>query len=90
MLHKKEISTFCIGCDILLKPYHTHILKLMQQRLPILCVHCNHKYTPEIPEFVPSLFPHGAQIGGLRVFSRNQNNRGSSGVYVTTSTAHVV
>ena len=27
-----------------------------------------HRYTPEIQEPAPSLFRHGAQIGGLRVF----------------------
>ena len=33
-----------------------------------------HRYTRAIPEPVPFLFRHGAQIGGLRSFSRNQNN----------------
>ena len=46
-----------------------------------------HKYTPEIPEPAPSLSRHGAQIGGLRVFYRNQNNCGLLGAYVTASTA---
>ena len=43
--------------------------------------------TPEIPEPAPSLFRHGVQIGGLHVFSLNQNNCCSSGAYVTASTS---
>ena len=45
--------------------------------------HYYYRYTMEILEPAPFLFRHGAQIGGLQVFSRNQNNSGSSGVYVT-------
>ena len=29
----------------------------------------NHRYRPEVPEPVPSLSQHGAQIGGIQVFS---------------------
>ena len=43
----------------------------------------SHRCTWEIPEPAPSLFQHGAQIGGSLGFSRNQNNRGLSGGYVT-------
>ena len=43
----------------------------------------DHRYIREIPEPVPFLSWHGAQIGSLQVFPCNQNNHGSSGVYVT-------
>ena len=32
-------------------------------------VYITHRYTREIPEPTPFLSQHGAQIGGLRVFS---------------------
>ena len=31
-------------------------------------VNMEHRYRPEIPEPAPSLFLHGAQIGGIQVF----------------------
>ena len=43
----------------------------------------DHSYTREIPEPAPFLSRPGAQIGGVQVFPLNQNNSGSSGVYVT-------
>ena len=43
----------------------------------------NHRYTSEIAEPAQLLSGHGAQIGSLWGFSRNQNNCGSSGAYVT-------
>ena len=42
-----------------------------------------HRYTTEIPEPAIFLSGHVAQIGGLLIFSCNQNNRGSSSAYVT-------
>ena len=45
------------------------------------------RYRPEIPEPAPSLsrHGHGAPIGGYSGFSRDQNNRDSSGAYVLRS-----
>ena len=44
---------------------------------------CDHRYTSEIPDPVPSTSQHGARFGGSLGFSRNQNNCGSSGALVT-------
>ena len=44
---------------------------------------CNRRYTLEIPEPAPFRSGHGAEFGGLQVFSRNPNNRGLSGAYET-------
>ena len=38
-----------------------------------------------IPVPAPYKTPHGAQIWGIWVFSRDQNNRNSSGAYVLQS-----
>ena len=47
-----------------------------------------HRYTPEIPEPAPSWSQHGApSYWGSSGFPCNQNNHGSSGAYVTASTA---
>ena len=44
-----------------------------------------HRYRPEIPEPVPSLSQHGAQIGGIQVFSHDQINGDLSGPYLLRS-----
>ena len=74
-------------------------LEIMRQKKQVRCVMtskgwkwtqngvCNlrilHRYTREIPAPAPFLSLHGAQIGGLRVFTHHQNNRGLLGAYVT-------
>ena len=44
-----------------------------------------HRYSKEMPEPVPFSSWHGAQIGGIRVFSCDQNNRDSLDAYVLQS-----
>ena len=40
-----------------------------------------HRYRPETQEHAPSCSRYGVEFEGSSGFSRNQNNRGSSGAY---------
>ena len=59
------------------------ILEEVYESSSIVVKILTHRYKKKIPEPVPFLSRYGAQIGGLQVFSCNQNNCGPSGAYVT-------
>ena len=49
------------------------------------CLSFTNQYRPKVPEPAPSLSQHGALVGGIQVFSRDQSNCDSSDAYVQRS-----